>query len=140
MKIKSTFLYKTLVATTFFSMLIAAPQSVFAQIGPVDPPTGTAAFGTTAAAAFTTLVTILMRTIVVIAGIYAIFNLLLAGLAFMSAGGDPKKIADAWAKIWQTVIGLLITAGAFVIGGIISYLLFGQANIIFSIRIFGPGP
>lgn len=61
------------------------------------------------------------------AGLYALINLILAGYAFMSAGDDPKKIQGAWAKIWQTLLGLALAAGAFVIAAIIGQLLFGEA-------------
>ena len=133
LKLLFVFTVLTLLFTVFTN------TNLYAQlIGPVQAPEGATRFGSTPARAFSMLVTILMRTIIVIAGVYATFNFLIAGLSFMSAGGDPKKIADAWAKIWQTMLGLVFTAGAFVIGGIVSYLLYEDLRTIFSIRIFGP--
>jgi hypothetical protein len=126
-------------ASTAFLLFSAMTKSIYAQtIGPVAPPPFISDYGSTPAGAFSMLIGVIIRTIIVVAGIYATFNFLIAGLSFMSAGGDPKKIADAWAKIWQTILGLLITAAAFVIGGIVSYLLFGDLRTIFSVRIFGP--
>lgn len=68
----------------------------------------------------------IFQTLIVIAGIYAVFNLILAGYAFMSAGDDPKKVAGAWAKIWQTLLGLTFAAGAFVLAAIFGKLIFGD--------------
>lgn len=68
--------------------------------------------------------------LIVGAGIYALINLVLAGYAFMSAGDDAKKVAGAWAKIWQTLLGLGVTAGAFVIAAIFGQLVFGRWDFI----------
>ena len=64
------------------------------------------------------------------AALYALFNLVLAGYDFMSASDDPKKVAGAWAKIWQTLIGLTFAAGAFVLAAIFGQLLFGSPTFI----------
>ncbi len=76
----------------------------------------------------------LIQTIIYIliagAGIYALINLVLAGYAFMSAGDDAKKVAGAWAKIWQTLLGLAVAAGAFVLAGIFGQLIFGRWDFI----------
>lgn len=64
------------------------------------------------------------------AGIYALFNFILAGYAFMSAGDDPKKVAGAWAKIWQTALGLAVAAGALVLAAIFGQLIFNDPKAI----------
>lgn len=64
------------------------------------------------------------------AGLYALFNLITAGYDFMSAGDDAKKVAGAWAKIWQTLLGLAIAAGAFVLAAIFGQLIFGNPTFI----------
>jgi hypothetical protein len=77
---------------------------------------------------------LILQTLIVGAGIYALFNLVLAGYSFMSAGDDPKKIEGAWAKIWQTLLGLAVAAGAFVLAAIFGRLLFGSAGWDFIIN------
>jgi len=72
----------------------------------------------------------LNRILVILAGVYSVFNLVLAGFAFLSAGDDPKKVAGAWAKIWQSLLGLAFAAGAFVLAGIFGQLIFGDPNAI----------
>lgn len=76
------------------------------------------------------LLNLVLRLMIVGAGIYALFNFILAGYSFLSAGDDPKKIEAAWAKIWQTALGLAVAAGAFVLAAIFGYLIFGDVNFI----------
>lgn len=80
----------------------------------------------------------ILITLIIGAGIYALFNLVLAGYAFMSAGDDPKQMAGAWAKIWQTLLGLAFAAGAFVLAAIFGQIIFGDYNAILQIKFFTP--
>lgn len=73
----------------------------------------------------------IIQVLIVGAGLYALINFVIAGYDFMSAGDDSKKVAGAWAKIWQTILGLAFAAGAFVIAEIVSQVIFGQGfNIL----------
>ena len=80
----------------------------------------------------------IIRLLIAVAGIWGFINLILAGFGFMSAAGDPKKVSLAWAKIWQSLIGLLIIAGSFVLAAIFGHLLFGDATAILQPKIYGP--
>jgi len=80
----------------------------------------------------------IIKLIIVVAGLYTVFNFIFAGLSYLSAGGDSKKVALAGAKIWQSIIGLVIVVAAFVIGAIVSNILFGDPSKIFQINIEGP--
>ena len=53
----------------------------------------------------------------------------------MSAGEDAKKVAGAWAKIWQSLLGLAIAAGSFVLAAIFGQLIFGQWDFILNPQI-----
>ena len=55
----------------------------------------------------------------VIGGIYMIFQLIMAGYAYISAGGDVKLTTAAWNKIWQSVLGMVIISSAFVIAAVV---------------------
>jgi hypothetical protein len=81
----------------------------------------------------------ILKLVVVIAGIFAFFNLIIAGYQFMTAMGDPKGITNAWNKIWQSLIGLVIVAGSFALAAIFGWLLFGDATAILKPQIYGPG-
>jgi len=54
-----------------------------------------------------------------IAGIYFVFQIIIAGYTYLSAAGDEKKTAQAWATIWQSLIGILIVASAFILTNVI---------------------
>ncbi len=94
------------------------------------PTTITNKYGTVQNGAFGVFLNIIFKTLIVGAGIYALFNLLLAGYAFMAAGDDPKKVAGAWSKIYQTMLGLAFTAGAFVLAAIFGWIIFGNPGAL----------
>lgn len=100
------------------------------KFGTVDLPSGLSNFTADPGVAFGKLIQFGLRALIVGAGIYALFNLVLAGYSFISAGDDSKKVAGAWSQITQTIIGLAFAAGAFVIIGIISQLLFGYSDFL----------
>lgn len=112
-------------------------------IGKVSPPPGVRDYigqGQAGAAAFGLIgfVSSLVKLLIVIAGLYAFINLILAGFAFMSAGGDPKAVEKAWGKIWQSIIGLVIIASSFLIIALVGWILFKDPGFILRPRIVGP--
>ena len=110
-------------------------ENPIAQIfGQVNPPPGISAD----VGGLAIFLNIIIKFLIVGAGIFAVFNLVFAGYAFMSAGDDPKKAAGAWAKIYQTILGLAVAAGAFVLAAIFVQLLFGEADALLQLRIFTP--
>lgn len=100
--------------------------------GKVNAPQALNRFGGVESGGIGNLLNIILRVMVVGAGIYSLFNFVLAGYSFLSAGDDPKKVEAAWAKIWQTALGLAVAAGAFVLAGIFGYLIFGNWDAILS--------
>lgn len=81
----------------------------------------------------------LLRLMFVGAGIYALLNLVVAGFQYMSAGGDTKLLTAAWARIWQTLLGLVIIVGSFALAALFGYLIFSDAGYILNPVIYGPG-
>lgn len=65
----------------------------------------------------------------VVAGIFFVIQILLAGFAYISASGDEKKTQAAWTKIYQSIIGLAIVSSAFVLTAVIGRLV-GMDNIL----------
>src|SRR3990172_8383856 len=96
--------------------------------GNITQPSPLANFGTVGGGGIGNFLNLIIQLLIIGASIYALFNLILAGYAFLSAGDDPKKIEGAWAKIWQTILGLTIAAGAFVLASVFGKILFGDAN------------
>lgn len=98
--------------------------------GQVAAPAALNSFGSQPGPAIGRLVQLGLRALIVGAGVYALFNLILAGYSFMSAGDDSKKVAGAWAQIWQTMLGVAVAAGSFVLAAILGKLLFNDYNFL----------
>jgi len=81
------------------------------------------------------VINIVLRIIFIIAGVYAFFNIIIAGMNFIGAGGDPKKVTAAWEKIWQSFLGLVIIVSSFIIAAIIGIILFGDATYILNPKL-----
>lgn len=116
------------------SQLIA--QDTTPLFGTIAPPPGI----TPNIEGLTQLLTNILRLAMVIAGIYALINIMIAGYSFLSSGGDPKAINNAWQKIWLSIVGLVIIVASFLIAGIVGYLLFGDPLFILRPKIYGPNP
>ena len=86
--------------------------------GSITPPDAVAKYSDSPGQGIGNLIQTVIWILIVGAGIYALLNFVLAGYAFLSAGDDPKKVAGAWAKIWQTALGLAIAAGSFILAAI----------------------
>jgi hypothetical protein len=94
------------------------------------PTTVSEKFGDNAGVAIGKVIQTVIYILIIGAGIYALINFVLAGYGFLSAGDDTKKVAGAWAKISQSVIGLAIAAGSFVLAAIFGALIFGKWDFI----------
>ncbi|MBI2010515.1 MAG: hypothetical protein HYS86_05090 [Candidatus Chisholmbacteria bacterium] len=106
------------------------------NLGPaITPPQGVGSV----ASGLPTLISNVTTVAMVVAGLVILLNFFVAGYGFMFAAGDPKKIQDAWAKIWQSLIGLLVIVGAFALIRIVEIVIFrGEISILQPI-ITGPG-
>lgn len=100
------------------------------NIGTIAQPIQTQAIGTVEGGAIGILLNTVFNLLIVIAGIYTLFNFILAGYMFLSAGDEPKKIEGAWNKIYQSVIGLLVAAGSLVLAAIFGQIIFGDATAL----------
>jgi hypothetical protein len=77
----------------------------------------------------------ILKFAAIAAGIFMIAQLIFAGFEYINANGDIKKTELAWAKIWQSLVGLIIISAAFIIAGIVGRLT--GINIL-SPQIYGP--
>lgn len=112
---------------------------MFDVIGNVNPPAFMKGSYANFNPGITAFISNLVKLITVIAGIFVLINLLLAGLQYISSQGDPKGVEAAWNKIWMSLVGMVIIAAAFVITAIISFILFGDASFILNPKVYGPG-
>ncbi|GAB4026368.1 MAG: hypothetical protein Fur0011_1830 [Candidatus Microgenomates bacterium] len=84
-------------------------------------------------------ITNVLTVVFAAAGLYAFFNLMIAGFTYITAGGDEKKIQAAVNSINMSLLGLIIMVGAAAVTGIVSFLLFNDAGAILKPTIIGPG-
>lgn len=80
-----------------------------------------------------------LKVIFVGAGLFAFFNLIVAGFTYLTASNDKGKLQQALASINMSLVGLIVMVSAGVLTGIASYLLFGDASFILKPQITGPG-
>lgn len=86
----------------------------------------------------TSFITNIIRFAFVVAGVFALFNFIIAGYQYMNAGGDSKQLTAAWGRIWQSLVGLVILAAAFALISLVGLILFGKADFILNPQIYGP--
>ena len=87
----------------------------------------------------TAFISNLLKLLTIVAGLWALINFLLAGLAFLTSSGDPKLVENAWKQIYMSILGLLVIVLAYALTALISYILFGDASIILHPKVYGPG-
>jgi hypothetical protein len=107
-------------------------------IGEIKPPKAIERYGGTSGQGLIFFANNLLKLAITGAGLFALFNFIIAGYTFLSAGGDPKKVESAWSRIWQSLIGLLFVAGSFVLAAIFGWLIFKDPTAILNPKITGP--
>jgi hypothetical protein len=81
---------------------------------------------------------LIIKTVMVVAGLFAVFNIIIAGYLFMTGGGDPKNISKAWMKISWTLVGLFFVVASVALAALFGWLVFGDPSIILSPKIYTP--
>ncbi len=79
-----------------------------------------------------------IQIIFLIAGIYAFFNIAIAGFMFINARGDAKQIESAWYKIWQSMAGLAIVIISFIAAVVLGQVFFGNPGAILNLELTAP--
>lgn len=116
---------------SIFTVFAAAADDVIGKISP--PPFINLPGINTTTGQLTgpiSLLNSLLKLVFIVAGLWAFLNLILAGFAFISAGGEPKNVTKAWDKIWQTLVGLLIIVASFLLAAIFGMLFFQSPTAI----------
>jgi hypothetical protein len=111
-------------------------MTFFGLIGTIrDPITGSLHGGISKS---TVLLSAIIRAITLAAGIWALINFVLAGTSYITSGGNPEKIQHAWARIYQSIIGLSIVVLSFAFAGALGQILFGSPTAILQPTLQGP--
>jgi len=105
-------------------------------VGEITPPPG--GYPDIEAGGLGSFLNNILMLISTVAGLFALFNFIMAGYGYMSANGDEKKVQQAWAKIWQSLLGLGIVAAAFLIAALVGWIFFKDVTFIINPKIYGP--
>jgi len=73
--------------------------------------------------------------IIVLGGIFSFWQIITAGLSYITAGGDKAKVEIAQQKINHALIGLVIIAASFIISAIAGKILFDNPSFILNPKI-----
>lgn len=118
---------------------LIAQSSAFGQIKPpsvIENSYGVLGQG----AGLTGFVSRLIVVITIAGGIWALFNVLLAGFSVITASDDSKKLSEMSSKITNTFIGLLVMIAAPLLAALIGLFFFGDAGFLLQPVIQGaPG-
>jgi len=72
----------------------------------------------------------------ILAGLYVLLNIIIAGYLYIQGG--TQNTAAAWAKIWQSLLGLIIVASAILLTAVVSWFIFGDPAFILKPTIITP--
>lgn len=100
-------------------------------LGTISPPPTYSGYDILANQGLTKFISNLLIFIITIAGLFTLVNFIIAGYLYMSSNGEPQKLMAAGNKMLQSLIGLAVISGAFIIAGIIGYIFFNQADFLF---------
>lgn len=81
----------------------------------------------------------IFKTMAVAGGLFALFNLVTAGIDYISSQGDPESITKAQSKIYMSLVGMIIIVASYSLAAIIGKILFGDYSAILAPKIYGPG-
>ncbi len=91
-------------------------------VGVIIPPAGVRALATD----IPPFISMVIITMVVVAGLFTLWQIISGGFDFITSGGDKTKIASAGQKITLAITGLAIIAGSFIIISLAGWILFGN--------------
>jgi len=80
-----------------------------------------------------------IKIVIVVGGLWAFINLILAGITFITSGDKPDELSKANNRMTMSLLGLIIMVGSYSLAGIIGKVLFGEWNAILNPVIYGPG-
>ncbi|HYD34894.1 MAG TPA: hypothetical protein VD999_02405 [Vitreimonas sp.] len=123
---------------SLFSFFLAAPPAnVF---GKVSPPPGVQLYSGTGGNQIGILafMSTLIRVATVIAGIWVMFQFILAGYEYITASGDASAHNKVRERLTMSVIGLILIVTSYTVAALIGLIVFDDAGFILNPIIKGP--
>ena len=86
------------------------------DLGPIGEGEGFGAwtkFGDNPGGLLADIISNILGILTIFAGIWFLFQAIMAGYSYLSAGGDKARIENAWRKLTNALIGLAIVVAAY---------------------------
>lgn len=109
-------------------------------IGSVEPPQGVALYDAASGGDIGLFLFLsnLIKIATVVAGIWILFNFILAGFTYISSEGNTKANQDVKNKLTYSVVGMVVIVISYIAIGLLGLLLFGRADFFLQPEICGP--
>ena len=105
--------------------------------GTINAPKGVDRYGSATEGGLILFVSNIIRISTVVAGIWVMFNFIVAGWKYISSTGDNKAPAEASEMMTHSLIGLAIIVGAYTLAALVGLLFFGDATYIINPKLTG---
>lgn len=108
-------------------------------IGPVRAPTAVARFNiiSTSHVGLVPFLSVIIRLITIVAGIFTMFNFVAAGAKYVFSMGNTNVNVEVRDKLMFSAIGLLIIVASYTIAALFGLIFFGDATYILNPTITG---
>lgn len=112
---------------------ILADSNIDSLFGTIAPPIS--GMPTDAQTGVMKILNISLNLVLIVAGLFALWNFITAGFNYITAGGDSKKVEEANKKFTFTTLGLLLIVIAPIIAIIFGVIIFGRWDAILNPEI-----
>ncbi len=80
----------------------------------------------------------MLVAVTVVMGIWVLFNLVLAGVSYITSSGDAKAHTQVKDRLIMSVLGIVLIVGAYTLTAVVSYVIFGDPSYALNPTITGP--
>ena len=110
------------------------------EFGTIDKPQGIDRFesGGEGEIGILTFFSSLLQVATVIAGLWVLFNFILAGYEYITSQGDSGAHAKVRQSLTNSVLGLVIIAISYTVVAVLGLILFGSASYFLNPQIVSP--
>lgn len=128
----------------FSSKALAATNATDEILGTIDVPPGVEEYQASAKAktgadiGIIYFVSNLIKIFAVVAGVWTLFNVILAGYIYLSSSGDAGAHQKVQTQVTNSIIGLVLIAMSFTFGALIGLIFFGDATFILNPKLPKP--
>lgn len=114
-----------------------------AILGGIDRPSGLKSYsfasGSFAKIGIINFLSLLLRIFTIICGLWFMFNVIFAGILFISSSTDTATFGKVRESLLYSLIGLFVLAIAYMVAGLIGTIFFGDAGFILNPTLIQAG-